>query len=134
MMFSGDGARIGHELLSTQAKTYWGIHVNMPNNLNCGSLSFLPVSNDPVKIRRKYLNKADAKINNLARMVDEDQRHRTGFSFLARLLGLMQRPGYLSVYKKSWHAAMQIDQRRCTQCGLCHRQCPAANIVKEHDR
>ena len=134
MVFSGDGARVGHALLSTQAETCWGMHINMPNNLNCGRLSFLPVYNDPDIIRRKYLNKADAKISSLARLVDEEQRNRTGFSFFARLLGLIQRPGYLSVYKKSWHVAMQIDQCRCTRCGLCYQQCPAANIIKEHDR
>jgi ferredoxin len=131
MLFSGDGARVGHELLSTKAETWWGMHFNMPNNLNCGRLSFLPVSNDPEKIRRKYLNKADAKTLKLARLVDEEQKHCTGFSFISRFLGLLQRPGYLHVYRNYWHAAMQIDQSRCTHCGLCYQQCPAANIKNE---
>lgn len=132
MMFSGDGARVGHELLSSQAKTCWGMHFNMPNNLNCGSLSFMPVSNDAAKIRRRYLNKADVKINILARLVDEEQVKLQGFSIFSRLLGLMQRPGYLQVYKTKWRAAMQIDQLRCTRCGLCYQQCPASNIKNEN--
>lgn len=128
MMFSGDGARVGHDLLQTKASTMWGIHINMPNNLNCGAFSFLPISNNPARIRRRYLNKADKKLSKLARQIMHKEKSLAGFSTLSRLLGLIQRPGYIKVYKDSWHAAMQIDQQRCTSCGQCIRQCPAGNI------
>lgn len=127
--FSGDGARIGCSIANLQKKPRWGMHFNMPNNLNCGKYGWLPVTNNPLKIK-KILLRNNRKILKLVRYIQMNKAHRTGFSTLSHLLGLIQRPAYLKVYQKTWRKSFSINQDRCTRCGKCFNICPVRNITR----
>lgn len=140
-MFSGDGARVGYEIISKVEKGFpegakrsqivvkWGMHFNMPNNLNCGGFGWIPITNDPVKIGR-VLSRNKRKIKKYADKIVGGRTYRKGYSRLAWLLGLVQRPGYLKIYTR-FQSAFKIDQGKCTRCGKCFKVCPAENIMKE---
>ncbi len=133
MMFSGDGARIGDLFIKEKGfKTRWGIHLNMPNNLNCGFLKFLPITNDEKKLN-KMMKKIDKRINKFSNYIINDIEFKQGFSLFSRLIAKIQRKSDSTDMNKMWKNCMSIDKNSCIRCGKCAKLCPSHNILKDDD-
>lgn len=133
MMFSGDGARVCDSLIQKKGfKTKWAIHINMPNNLNCGSFSFLPITNDEKKLS-KMRDKIDKRIKKFSNYIINDVEFKQGFSSASQLMAKVQRPDDKAEVNSYWKNSMSIDKDSCVKCGKCAKLCPMGNILKDEN-
>lgn len=99
-------------------------NIIMGNNLHLPNLSPLSVTK-PEKMKQR-LEKADRKIEKLAKFIDHQKSHKEGIHLLGRLLGISQRfvAGHFeSLAFKGFHA-----DDSCIECGWCVKNCPVGNI------
>lgn len=123
LIFSGDGARAFTDLFEPNyIKVVYAEHFNMPNNI-C-NVPIIPITND--KRNRKYLAKAEHKLNNVCRNMRVGITKKRGFSKGSKVLGLVQ--GVFSpTFEKGVLHSVQVDEE-CTGCGLCVSICPMNNL------
>lgn len=132
-LWSGDGARVGAELLQGKGfQVSWAEHFSMPNNVSVTVFSFMPYTNDPVRLARR-LAKTAVKIKQFAGRIAGGRPFRRGFNPAAKLAGSLQRLPFRSVFH---HLRDDIgtDLARCTACGSCAFLCPVGNLIQEGSR
>lgn len=129
-MWSGDGARVGAELLQNNGfEIKWAEHFCMPNNISVTVTSFLPYTNDQKKLARR-LAKTAVKIKRFAGRLSSGKPFLRGFSRIALLSGNIQRVPFRKMFERL-RDDVGIDPERCTYCGACVRLCPSGNLVLE---
>lgn len=129
-MWSGDGARVGAQLLQDKGfQVNWAEHFSMPNNISVTVTSFLPYTNDPAKLARK-LAKTAVGIRRFAGQVAGGRPFLRGFNLAARLAGDLQRIPFRRVFPRL-RDDIGTDLSRCNGCGICAHLCPADNLILE---
>ncbi len=128
-MYSGDGSKVFADILNEKGYLpKWSVHFNMPNNLNCGAFSFMPVTNDEEKLRAKLL-KTNRSIKRMAKYIYKDKVYLQDFSTFSKSLGKAQRPNEDREYLLGrWSDKFSVNQETCSACGLCKDICPMENI------
>lgn len=129
VMISGDGASIEFEKL--KAKGYnqkWAHQINMPNNLCIKGSPFKQCA-DYSTHEKKYLKKARLKLDAIADKVIEVKAQVTDNRWYNRLVAQTQRPAYRKYLQETFVKGFDVDQNKCTGCGLCVKICPNKVIV-----
>jgi len=127
MMFSGDGARAFTDLFEEGAiEVIYAEHFNMQQNI--GNTPILNLFSEPTaKSKRKYLRRAEAKMDTVCGNIRNGIVKKRGFSIVSRLLGCIQGKPWLRL-EKSLKSAVRIHED-CTVCGVCVQICPMKNLV-----
>jgi ferredoxin/flavodoxin len=94
-------------------------NVFMPNNL------LFPVPK-PEQVTR-IVERARQKIEYLAPLIHEQQRHIEGLNPMGWLIGVIQRPPAEPVER--WMSRHLFVDESCTHCGWCAEHCPVGNIA-----
>lgn len=122
--FSGDGARVFTDLLrGIQSEVVLAEHFCMPNNI-C-NVWFFPVKNGDAL--HKVIDRAERRLRKACRALAEGKSKRRGFNPFSHLLGLIQRPAFLGMEAAAMKKVF-VDDRLCTRCGRCVRECPTHNL------
>ncbi len=126
-IWSGDGARVGAELLASKGfEVCWGEHFLLPNNV-CVTAVPLPFTNEREQIDR-VLERASRRLTIFSEKIISGQVYRRGFHPLSQLLGSLQRLPFRSI-KERMRNEIGVDAHRCTQCGYCVAICPVENLA-----
>lgn len=129
-MWSGDGARVGAEMLQNRGFAIkWAEHFCMPNNICVTVTSFLPYTNDQRKLARR-LAKTAVKIKRFAGQLAQGKPFLRGFSRIGQLSGNIQRVPFRKMFERL-RDDIGIDTGRCNYCGACVHLCPSGNLVLE---
>ena len=143
-LFSGDGARVFTDMFDEGTiDVVYAEHFYMPNNI-CN----VPLLRKPGdKTIRKYLAKADAKMDRTCQNINDGIAVKRGFSRLSRVLGNIQGllwQGSSKRERKNRHnpeakpaprfTAEQMlknsvkIRKNCTVCSICVSVCPVQNF------
>jgi Pyruvate/2-oxoacid:ferredoxin oxidoreductase delta subunit len=90
--------------------------------------NFVPLYSPPEGAKRKkLLADADAKLHEIAGMIDKGITVRPGFAPVSSLLKRLMYDGFI----RQLHGADKqfVADENCTHCGTCSRVCPVKNIV-----
>lgn len=130
LLFSGDGARTFTDLLKDiSVQVILAEHFIMPNAI-C-NLPILKVKNGDEL--NKIVKKADKRLYKACKKLNENRKLLRGFNPLSYLLGIMQRPAFLKMEEAIANNVM-IDDKSCSACGKCTRECPMGNLYMEEKR
>lgn len=125
LMFSGDGARVFTDLLSGITYTVlYAEHFNMPNNI-C-NLKILPLAS-PKKFDA-CLERADEKLNQVVRDIENGIVRKRGFSPLSKWMGYYSQRKYFPKLEEKHKKDVRVTDA-CVRCGLCVKICPMKNLT-----
>jgi ferredoxin len=123
LIFSGDGARVFTDLFPRNfIQVVYAEHFIMPNNV-C-NFFLLSLANE--KRIKKYLAKAEIKMQLIYRNINNGIIKKRGFNIISRILGLAQGVFMPKIEKKAMDSVIIDDD--CTQCRLCVSICPMNNL------
>ena len=126
LIFSGDGAHIyQNELQKKQWEINWSVHLRMPNNI-CVTVMPLPYTADQKKIDKRLV-KTKRKIIDFTYAVRNGKSFRQGYTYISKILGLMQRNPYRKYYPRLQND-ISINTETCISCKRCIRICPVNNL------
>lgn len=134
-LFSGDGTGCGGRLFEKcSAQMIGGLHLQMPDSIS--DSVFLKTSDEKNK---RMIQKASRKIDRAVARLKAGNPHQEGLGLPSRLLGLLVQRLWFRDQVTSYHEKPDVDEAKCTGCGLCSRICPMKNITVEkkavsHDR
>ncbi|HEX3001026.1 MAG TPA: EFR1 family ferrodoxin [Methanoregula sp.] len=100
--------------------------VRMPGN-------FVPLYSPPDgKKKEKLLADADARLRDIAGMIDKGIAVRPGFAPVSSLLKRLTYDGFI----RQLHEADRqfVADENCTRCGTCSRVCPVKNIMMVEEK
>jgi ferredoxin len=123
LIFSGDGARAFVDIFPKKyLEVIYAEHILMPNNV-C-NLFILPLEN--INKINKYITKAETKIKNICKNINNGVIKKRGFNIFSRILGLHQGL-FMPIIEKISLKKVWINND-CTKCGLCINICPMKNF------
>jgi ferredoxin len=129
MGFSGDGARAFTDIFPrNHFIVRYAEHFLMPNNVN--NLGFMPLATE--KEVKKYLDKAEEKMNEVCVNILNGFGRKRGFNPLSRALGLMQGI-FFPLLEWIGLRTVWID-KDCTLCDVCVSICPVKNFENIGDK
>jgi ferredoxin len=129
-LFSGDGARIFTELLrDIDYDVIYAEHFNMPNNI-C-NLFFYPLSKK--ESIKKYIVKADKKINKACENINNGIIERRGFNVFSKYLGFIAQRSYFAKIEQAAKEDVKINSD-CVSCLLCIKICPMKNLESKDNK
>ena len=130
-MFSGDGAAAaGRTAEKYGGRVKYAEHFGMPNNLS--DCRVFPVKNGGEL--RAMSERTDRKIEAFARRILDGKPLRRGFNPLSHAVGYFCQRALWRRHESDKRDRLKIDPARCTGCGLCAKNCPAANLRVEKGR
>lgn len=130
-MFSGDGAAAaGRTAEKYGGRVKYAEHFDMPNNLS--DCRVFPVKNGGEL--RAMSERTDRKIEAFARRILDGKPLRRGFNPLSHAVGYFCQRALWRRHESDKRDRLKIDPARCTGCGLCAKNCPAANLRVEKGR
>lgn len=125
--FSGDGAWFYHKKIEEKGYIVkWTYHFTLPSNLSI-TISPFPYTDDKMELSKKF-KKCEISIEKAADDISMGSSSYTGNSFGSLLLGLLQRPAYILMYKPPIRSPYKTIHSKCTKCMRCIQICPEANI------
>ena len=124
MMCSGDGAWLYHKHFEKKGLIIDSAeHFNMPANINLlGGIRVNPRNDKKIK---KIMAKCEMQIGQYVEMLMMGKARIKGKH--SYLLGILQRAPYRIMFRR-WQNMPELDEARCTGCGLCASLCPVENI------
>lgn len=132
-LFSGDGASVMHQVLMQKGYIQkWAFQLKMPNNLCMKGSPFKQISD--YKELEKSLDKSNIKINHIANYINNDIKKIEDRSIFHNILGLLQRPAFRGRVKSHIQKSFQLDSKKCINCQICVKSCPAKVISIENDK
>jgi len=138
MLFSGDGARVFTDMFKPGAiDVVYAEHFIMQQNMgNTFIFDFLEPNE---KSTKKFLLKANKKINRICCNIKKGIVKKRGFSTGSKLLGFMQGKPWQkdtsSAVASRLEKMMQSDVKihsECNNCNLCTKICPMKNLASEN--
>ena len=124
LLFSGDGARVFTELLTDiNTNIIYAEHFNMPNNIS--NLFIFPMASQ--KKIKKYIKKADYKLEIICRNIRSGIIKKRGFSVFSKYLGLIAQRFYFRKFETKAKKDVRINND-CNLCSRCTSICPTDNL------
>ena len=139
-LFSGDGARVFTDMFwDGSVEVIYAEHFLMPNNIN----NFPIFRKASEKTIRRYVSRADVKIQNVCRDIKNGIIKKRGFSRFSQFFGNLQgifwqgNSKELEPSKKSMEERLKTRVKindNCTSCNLCVNICPVKNFKNEQNK
>ena len=127
-MFSGDGAAAaGRTAERYGGRVKYAEHFDMPNNLS--DCRIFSVKNG--EELRAMLDRTERKMEAFARRILDGKPLRRGFNPVSHAVGYFCQRALWRRHENGKKDRLRIDPSRCTGCGLCAGNCPAANLRVE---
>jgi ferredoxin len=129
LIFSGDGARVFTDMFPRNfIQILYAEHFLMPNNV-C-NFFLLSLANE--KRIKKYISKAERKMQFVCRNIRNGIVKKRGFNIVSRVLGLAQGAFMPMIEKKAMDSV--IIDNDCVQCRLCVSICPMENLEYQNGK
>ena len=126
--FSGDGTGCGARLLKKYgANILGGLHLRMPDTV--ADVKLLKKSSEENK---EIIKNTEEKISVISKMLQNKKYPQEGLHFYNQFAGLFgQRLWFMNAAKKHRHD-LKVAAEKCSDCGLCQKQCPTHSIQIEN--
>jgi ferredoxin len=125
-LFSGDGTGCSARLIKKyNAKIIGGLHIKMPDCI--GDVKLLKKT---LEENQSLIREANKKIHVCAEKLKAEKPTKTGLNIFYHIAGLFGQRLWFYGKTLSYKEKPDINLEKCSNCGLCIKNCPMKNLEK----